>query len=105
MTHRISITFATLLVSLLTACANQPVNNAGVLLPPSSAGGQCNAAGAQFAAGRRADAGLVEQARQGAGALMARVLVPGQAVTMEFNAQRLNLDVDGTNTVTRVRCG
>jgi hypothetical protein len=39
------------------------------------------------------------------GALMARVLRPGQAVTMEFNAQRLNLDLDSGNSVTRARCG
>ncbi|RZJ13449.1 MAG: hypothetical protein EOO54_19995 [Haliea sp.] len=58
------------------------------------------------AAGGLADgASVVEDARQRSGSYMARVLRPNQAVTMEFNAQRLNLDVDSAGVVTRVRCG
>jgi len=34
-----------------------------------------------------------------------RALKPGQAVTMEFNGARLNLDVDARGRVTSVRCG
>ncbi len=84
--------------------------------PPSAGGGAypvpsgppasiCKAQGAQFAIGKAPGASVVEQARQRSGAYMARVLRPGQVVTMEFNAQRLNLDLDGAGLITRARCG
>ena len=78
---------------------------AGGSQPSPSPEGACNAQGAQFAVGKTAAASLVEQARQRSGSYMARVLRPNQAVTMEFNAQRLNLDVTAAGVVTRVRCG
>ncbi|HST44042.1 MAG TPA: I78 family peptidase inhibitor, partial [Luteimonas sp.] len=43
--------------------------------------------------------------REAAGAGSMRVLRPGQAVTMEFNPTRLNLDVDAAGRVTAARCG
>lgn len=89
------------LACLLSACAQQPMASA----PPPAIAGQCNAAGAQFALGGAANAALVEEARKRSGALMARVIGPGQAVTMEYNAQRLNLDVNAANSVMNVRCG
>ena len=90
------------MVCLLAACAQFPPSVAGAVTSSASA---CSAAGAQFAVGRSADATLVEQARQRSGAQIARVLRPGQAVTMEFNAQRLNLDINAASLVTRARCG
>ena len=50
-------------------------------------------------------ASVVEEARQRSGSYMARVLRPGQVVTMEFNAQRLNLDLNAAGVITGVRCG
>lgn len=74
-------------------------------MPPPPPGTVCNADGAQFAVGRAAAASVVEQARQRSGSYMARVLWPKQMVTMEFNPQRLNLDVDAAGVIKRVRCG
>jgi len=34
-----------------------------------------------------------------------RALRPGQVVTMEFDARRLTLELDGDGRVVRVRCG
>ena len=34
-----------------------------------------------------------------------RILRPGQMVTKEFNAQRLNLEVDANGRIVAVRCG
>lgn len=65
----------------------------------------CNAEAARSVIGQVATADVVERARAAAGAQIARVLKPGQMVTMEFHPSRLNLDVDATNTVTNVRCG
>jgi hypothetical protein len=74
-------------------------------MPPPPAGTACNAQGAQFAIGKIPGASVVEEARQRSGSYMARVLRPGQMVTMEFNAQRLNLEVDGAGVTRKVRCG
>lgn len=68
-------------------------------------GGECAAQGAQWAVGRSATAKVVEEARVRAGARMARVLRPGQAVTLEFDGQRLNLEMDGSGKVIGARCG
>ncbi|MES2508595.1 MAG: I78 family peptidase inhibitor [Pseudomonadota bacterium] len=90
------------LVGLLAACAQQAPTPSPAMPP---AAGACNAAGAQFALGGAANAALVEEARVRSGSYIARVIQPGQAVTMEFNAMRLNLEVNGANTVMRARCG
>ena len=74
-------------------------------MPPPPAASACNAQGAQFAIGKIPGASVVEEARQRSGSYMARVLRPGQVVTMEFNAQRLNLDLNTAGVITRVRCG
>lgn len=65
----------------------------------------CNAQPAQAFVGRTNTSANLEQARQRAGAGMARVLHPGQITTKEFNAERLNLEVDATGRILAVRCG
>ncbi|GAB3373089.1 hypothetical protein GCM10027431_24230 [Lysobacter rhizosphaerae] len=71
--------------------------------PPMQPG--CNAEAARSVVGQMATAETVEQARSAAGAEIARTLKPGQVVTMEYNASRLNIDVDAGNTISNVRCG
>lgn len=90
----------------LSACSSlppEPTATGPVTTLPS--GGECRMVGAQFAVGQTAHAALLKEAAQRAGAQTARVLRPQQVITMEFNAQRLNLEVDGTNRVVAVRCG
>ena len=65
----------------------------------------CNAQPAQSFVGRTNTSANLEQARQRAGAGMARVLHPGQITTKEFNAERLNLEVDSTGRILAARCG
>lgn len=80
-------------------------------LPGRSADGgadpnlQCEPEAAQSFVGKAATADVVEQARTAAKAQVARVLKPGQMVTMEYRAGRLNVDVDDNNVITNVRCG
>lgn len=95
--------------ALAAACAQQPQQAQPPAMapaaPPPAIANNCDAAPAQFAVGQTQTAPLVEEVRQKSGALMARVLRPGQAVTMEFSGDRVNLVVDATNKVTAVRCG
>ena len=51
------------------------------------------------------DPALSAQAKQDANATEVRILKPGEMVTMEFNGERLNLEVDEKQQVTAVRCG
>ena len=87
---------------LLSACVGAPT---AATPEPAPLAGRCNAAPAQFAVGRNADAALENEARTRANARIARVLKPNQVVTMEFNSERLNLSVDESGRVTRVNCG
>jgi PBP1b-binding outer membrane lipoprotein LpoB len=88
---------------LMSACSSAPAT--GQASEPAPVSSRCNAAPAQFAVGRNADAALENEARTRAGAKTVRVLKPNQIVTMEFNAERLNLSVDDAGRVTRVNCG
>ena len=88
---------------LISACGNTPAT--GQAPDSASMSTRCNAAPAQFAMGRNVDAALENEARTRAGAKTVRTLRPNQVVTMEFNAERLNLTVDDAGRVTRVSCG
>ncbi len=99
---------AVALALLATACATppppaRPQGPAPVTTYPG--GGECRMAGAQFAVGRQADAALQAEAAKRSGAQTVRILRPGQAITMEFSPQRLNLEVDAGNRVLAARCG
>ena len=87
----------------LAACATPPPVHDGGPLPPEQAG--CNPEAAGGAIGHEATAAVVEQARIDAGARVARVLHPGQAVTMEYMEGRLNIDVNARNAIVGLRCG
>jgi uncharacterized lipoprotein YajG len=103
-TPLISATLACLAV--LAGCAAPGAPSTGASpMPPPPPGTACNADGARFAIGKAPGASVVEEARQRSGSYMARVLRPNQAVTMEFNAQRLNLELDAAGVIRRVRCG
>ena len=65
----------------------------------------CDADAATSAVGKAASAQVLEEARIAAGAQVARILKPGQVVTMEYHASRLNLHVDEHGIVVRVLCG
>ena len=88
---------------LLTACTamSPPMTDP---TPPQPLG--CNAEAAKpDAIGKPATADVVDRARRDAGAQMARVIKPGQMVTMEYREGRLNIDVDEANVITNLRCG
>lgn len=86
----------------LGACSTTPTE------PPSmadAAAGTCNADAADAFVGKRADDATVEAARTAAGAVTARTLKPGQVVTMEYLAGRLNLYLDANGNIERIGCG
>lgn len=123
---RIALPFALLLTLSLAACHtpsdSAPSDSASTATPaetpaagnasptsPTSpvadAAKQCDAGKAQSAVGQIASQDVVDKAVSDSGSSTARVIKPGQAVTMDFREDRLNIEVDAGNVVTAVRCG
>lgn len=73
--------------------------------PPMDSAGECNADASQGSVGQALSDDLTARLQRESGSSVARVLRPGQVVTMEYNPQRLNILVDDKNTITAVRCG
>ncbi|RZJ50486.1 MAG: proteinase inhibitor I78 [Acidovorax sp.] len=104
-----------LAAAALGGCSNYgtaPAASSGAAGTPSAsapptppATGQCTAQPAQGAVGQNSTSTVVETARARSGAQIARILRPGQMITKEFNAQRLNLEVDATGRIVAVNCG
>src|SRR3546814_16337764 len=66
---------------------------------------QCDADAAQSYIGQDASEATVAEAKAAAGATGAlRVIKPGQPVTMDFSADRLNVEVDDDNAIVRITC-
>ncbi len=120
-----------LLVASLTACANtgaprsssapaassssssSSAADAGTSYGGSSYGSSssmgggktCDASSLQSQIGQKATASVMEDLRTRSSSSTARMLRPGQLVTMEYNATRLNLIVDDKDVMTAIRCG
>ena len=96
---------ATLLSAvLLSACASSPEAEV-VADPAASADSRCDAAQVQNLVGQRITSELAEQARNKSGAQLLRVTQPNQAVTMDYNPLRLNIDIDDADSIIRLNCG
>lgn len=94
----IRVASAALLPLALMACVK-------VNLPEDRLGVQCNADRVQPLVGREATPDLIERARYRSGARNVRVIKPGDAVTTDFRADRLNLELDEAGTIKAARCG
>ncbi|WP_430293237.1 I78 family peptidase inhibitor [Pseudomonas sp. B1-22] len=95
-------------VAALTGCSAKDTSSdtaSQASQTPSEQSASCDAKAAQALIGKIIDPTLTEQARRDAGASVARVLRPHQPVTMEYNSQRLNIDVDDHQVVQQVNCG
>jgi hypothetical protein len=91
---------------VLAACAqNLPATAPAPVVPPPNIAGECKADAAQFAAGQNLSGPLQEDIRVRSHARLVRVIRPGEAVTMDFNAERVNIELDSAGHVVRVRCG
>lgn len=100
MFHRAALITSVVAAATLSACV-QPQQVASVSLPITG----CDAQPAQFAVGYTSTDALATEVRNRSGAYQVRVLRPEQAVTLEYSEQRINLEVDAGNRVTRVHCG
>lgn len=87
------------LLALLTACSSQPTP------PATEVSGDCSTEHVQGVLGQHASAERIEQLQQQTHAKTLRVLAPGDAVTLDYNPQRLNIDIDESEVIIRLSCG
>lgn len=69
--------------------------------PPSS----CRAAEAAFALGRHITAPLLEEMRLRTGARLGRTVTAGDLASADFDAMRLNVDIEPSGRIVAARCG
>ena len=86
---------------LLAACAQQQSAQGA-----DGAAGSCDARAAQFAVGYASTDALAAEVRRRSGARVVRVIHPGEMVTQEFSADRVNIELEAGNGVSeRARMG
>lgn len=84
----------------LSACATPPAT-----VPPAAGAFQCTADAGAWAVGKPINDDLVAKVMADTHSRTSRVVRPGQAVTMDFRGDRVNLMLDGNDRVDRVTCG
>ncbi|MDX3883974.1 MAG: I78 family peptidase inhibitor [Sphingomonas sp.] len=89
---------------LLSGCMDDHHDRPGHSRPPRPQG-ECRADRAQYLVGKVAEGGVIERARKATGARTVRMLRPGQPVTMDYRADRLNVEVDSRQFIRSIRCG
>jgi hypothetical protein len=87
------------LVAALAACASTPP------LPPPMPAQQCVTEPARWAIGKAATADVVERIRIDSRSAVARVIHPGDVITMEYSFQRVNITVNERNAIIGISCG
>jgi len=93
--------------AVLAGCASKPEQPSadGAAPAPAALERSCDSARVQGLIGQPASVEMAEQARVDAGANFVRVLGPRDAVTLEYDSRRLNLEIDEQGRVLRATCG
>ncbi|WP_447589876.1 I78 family peptidase inhibitor [Aquipseudomonas campi] len=109
-------------LALLTGCSSTPekapatatapadqaaaeVDDTLLSRPTAKFDDRCDADGVQNLVGKTITVQLAQKARDDARASYLRVTTPNQAVTMDYNAQRLNIDTSDAGVILRINCG
>jgi hypothetical protein len=89
---------ALLVPLLLAGCVPAATQPAGEV-------GECTASNAQYLVGRQHSEALSKEALKRTGTGVVRLIRPGQAVTMDYRTDRLNIEIDERDKVIRITCG
>ena len=93
-----------LLVATLSACANTGTSSSSSRAPAASSSSSSSTS-SDSSGGATYGGSSYGSSSNMPGSSTARILRPGQLVTMEYNATRLNLIVDDKDVMTAIRCG
>ena len=88
---------------LTTGCST--VTSTDVIPIPRPGDAACAPDGLDLFLGKKATPELGVIMLKASGAKTLRWVAPGMAVTMDYRVDRLNVDLDEKNMVTRVHCG
>lgn len=100
-------------LALLAACAgnpDKPREPAAAKVtadsePSADFDSRCDADPIHDLIGKTLDNQLATEARDQADARFLRITRPNQPVTMDYNPQRLNIDIDNAGVILQVSCG
>lgn len=96
-----------LLATALAACSSQTPPPASTPAPSPEASAEPTSCGAeQFASyvGQKGTDAVIAAIQAKRGDQPIRVIKPGMAVTMDYRAERLNVDLDDSGTIKRLYC-
>ncbi|MDQ8754868.1 I78 family peptidase inhibitor [Sphingosinicella sp. LHD-64] len=93
----------TALAMMTVACTTTPPEEGGNGGPGGAQ--RCNADGLQSLVGQPGTPELGAQAQQRSNARTLRWIRPGDAVTMDYREDRLNIELDAEGKVARFNCG
>lgn len=100
MRNAITLATAAAAVLALSACATPPAP-----MPPAPGTFQCVAEAGAWAVGQPVSDALVAKVMADTRSRTARVVRPGEAVTMDYRGDRVNILLDTNDRVDRVTCG
>ncbi|TWI53727.1 peptidase inhibitor I78 family protein [Pseudomonas duriflava] len=104
------IASVTLLISsfMLAGCSTSEPESSGSSARSatgSTLGSGCNSDAAQYVVGKTATPELFKQVQERAGARVARLIRPDDAITMDFNSERLTITTNDSLVIQSARCG
>jgi len=87
------------------SAAGDTGRSSGMVSGAPGQAGECNSGAVQKGIGTAISQSVLDQLRTQSGSGSARVLKPGEMITMEYNPSRLNVLIDAQGAITDVRCG
>ena len=105
MTTRVIKTAGLLAMMVAGGCSTVAAGDGEAMPEGGDIARTCKAEAAQILVGRAASEALAAEAMRLAGAGTLRWIPHDGIVTMDFREDRLNIELDPANTVTRIRCG
>lgn len=103
--HLAPISAITAFMLALTGCTADGAAAPEPLPAPPEMSPNCGAGLLGGYIGHQASSDVIEALRDWRAEHKVRVIRPGQAVTMDYLPDRLNIEVDDTNTIRKFTCG
>ncbi|MBB3103484.1 I78 family peptidase inhibitor [Azomonas macrocytogenes] len=96
------------LVTFVAGCSSTNSTNSSDTKQTTAASGKhdtCTAAAVEKLIGRTITVELADEARVQSGASLIQVMGPEDGLSMDYDPQRLNVDVDDNGKIQRINCG
>ncbi len=103
--QRLHTALACMALSFITAGCSSLQPEPGKPDERAAASGACHADPVQWAIGQEATSETMGRVWRESHAGLIRPISPGQAVTMDYRADRVNVELDAGNRIVRIHCG